>query len=134
MVSEQFDMITLVKRCINTLSLQAKHHQVTLIGPVFATPLQKYYFMSLFGDARRYGQFILNFLTNSIKFTPVDGEVTVHLNILSTKDIKQKPERKVSQCLDESNLSESILVSSIGDDDDNSDSAYEEFTEKIVKF
>ena len=90
--------------------------------------------MSLFGDARRYGQFILNFLTNSIKFTPVDGEVTVHLNILSTKDIKQKPERKVSQCLDESNLSESILVSSIGDDDDLSDSAVEEITEKIVKF
>ena len=127
MVSEHFDMIKLLKSCINTLSLQAKHKQVTLKGPVFATPLQKYYFLSLFGDARRYGQFILNFLTNSIKFTPVDGEVTVHLNVLSVKDIcKKQLKPQASAFLDESLPSASIGISSIGDGDNNSDAVEEE--------
>ena len=48
--------------------------------------MDKYLFLSLFSDERRYAQFILNFLTNSIKFTPAGGVVTVLLNLISIID------------------------------------------------
>ena len=56
---------------------------MTLAGPIVSDPMDKYLFLSLFSDERRYEQFILNFLTNSIKFTPAGGEVTVLFNVLS---------------------------------------------------
>ena len=83
MVNEYFDCLDLIKRCIDTLSSQAKLKGVVLKGPILAKPLEKYYFLKIFSDERRYCQFILNFMTNSIKFTPAGGEVTVFLNILS---------------------------------------------------
>lgn len=55
MVNEHFDCIELIKRCIRTLKLQAGHKNIQLIGPVFANPLDKYYFFALFSDESRYG-------------------------------------------------------------------------------
>ena len=55
-------------------------------GPIVSNPLDKYLFLSLFSDERLYVQFILNFITNSIKFTPAGGVVTVLLNMVSVTD------------------------------------------------
>ena len=73
MVNEDFDCIELIRKCIKTFGLQAKQKQVQITGPKFENPLEKFYFKSLYSDERRYGQFILNFLSNSLKFTPAGG-------------------------------------------------------------
>ena len=55
MVNEHFDCIELIKRRPYDNCHQALHQNIQLIGPVFANPLDKYYFLALFSDERRYG-------------------------------------------------------------------------------
>ena len=59
---------------------------MSLKGPLLDTPLDRYYLKQLFSDERRYRQFIINFLTNSIKFTPAGGCVTVLLKVISVTE------------------------------------------------
>ena len=66
--------------------MQAKLKNVHLVGPILKSPIEKLYFRSLFSDERRYRQVILNFLSNSVKFTPSGGEVKVLLNISAISD------------------------------------------------
>ena len=82
MVNDYFDCIFLIKKCMATLKSQCKFKHVSLAGPVFENPVNKYYFRALYSDEQRYGQVILNFLSNGIKFTPRGGVVSVLLNVI----------------------------------------------------
>ena len=41
---------------------------------------------SILGDKRRYLQFLINFLSNSLKFTPECGHITVLIEILEHQE------------------------------------------------
>ena len=90
MVNKNFNCINLIKTCINNLKLQAKKKKVSIIGPIFESPLDRFYFYQLYTDKRHYGQLIFSFLSNSIKFTPEGGKVTIALKILSIEDFDSK--------------------------------------------
>ena len=79
MVNEYFNCISLIKRCYRTMATQCNLKKVSLVGPIISNPLDKFYFEQVFADERRYGQKILNFLSNAIKFSNQHGTVSVHL-------------------------------------------------------
>lgn len=60
---------------------------ITLNGPVFTNPIDKFYFQMVFSDDHRYGQIILNFISNSIKFTQNNGVISVLLEITNIQDV-----------------------------------------------
>ena len=96
MVNEYFDCLKLIKRCFGILAVQAKLKQVRLMGPVFDSPLDKYYFLQVFSDERRFGQVILNFMSNSIKFTSPNGVVSLLLKVLSVNGLGEEGRAQVS--------------------------------------
>ena len=68
-----------------------------LIGPVIPNPIDKYYFQSIYVDELRYSQFIINFLSNSIKFTQSGGEASVHLKITQISEVDQMISNEVKR-------------------------------------
>ena len=81
MVNSYFDCIKLIKKCTSIVTAHAALRKVKVIGPIFTDPLDKYYFYQLYSDERRYGQIILNFLSNGIKFSTEGGIVSVLLRV-----------------------------------------------------
>ena len=51
---------------------------------------QHKYFSSILGDQGRYEQILLNFLSNSLKFTNQGGKVIVQLQVKTLKKIKEE--------------------------------------------
>ena len=64
--------------------------KVQILGPIFASPLEKYYFKHVFSDERRYAQIIFNFLSNGIKFTPANGIMKIQLSVIDVQDLEDK--------------------------------------------
>ena len=89
-VKDYFDCIKLVRRCFKSLKMQRKLKGVRFQGPNFEKPLDRFYFQAIFGDENRYRQFITNFLTNAVKFTPRNGIVSVLMRITDAQPILQE--------------------------------------------
>ena len=89
MVNEYFNVCSLIKRCIQLLKTQANLKNVQLSGPILEKPSDSCYFHLLYSDERRFSQFILNFLSNSIKFTPSGGQVKVLLKVNQVSELSQ---------------------------------------------
>ena len=81
MIDEEFDLIGLIEKYVESLEQQLKQREVSLVGPIF-NENDKHHFKALNSDERRYSQIIFNFLSNSLKFTPAGGKITVSLNLL----------------------------------------------------
>ena len=89
MVNEYFNLKSVVRRCFRTMTTQSSYKQISLVGPIIDSPLDKFYFDHVFADERRYGQIILNFLSNAIKFSNTKGSVSVLLSVISVRDIQK---------------------------------------------
>ena len=50
LVNSYFDCVRLIKRCMGTVATHAHQKQITLEGPIFSNPLDKFYFRLLFSD------------------------------------------------------------------------------------
>eukprot|EP00354_Favella_ehrenbergii_P009457 CAMPEP_0170475156 /NCGR_PEP_ID=MMETSP0123-20130129/16859_1 /TAXON_ID=182087 /ORGANISM="Favella ehrenbergii, Strain Fehren 1" /LENGTH=128 /DNA_ID=CAMNT_0010745489 /DNA_START=300 /DNA_END=686 /DNA_ORIENTATION=+ len=90
MVKDYFSCVQLVRKCKTIAAPQASLKDVTLVGPVFENPIDKFYFQQVFNDEQRYGQVILNFLSNGIKFTPRGGTVSILLKVVKIANISKK--------------------------------------------
>ncbi len=101
MVKDYFDITLLIKRSISMLQTQANYKKVRLVGPVIPNPIDKYYFQSIYVDELRYSQFIINFLSNSIKFTQSGGEASVHLKITQISEIEVTKSNEAKRDSDE---------------------------------
>ena len=139
MVNEYFNCIQLIRRSFRTFAAQCALKSVSLIGPVFANPLDKFYFEQLYGDERRYRQFIINFLSNAIKFSNTNGTVSVHLSVNEVIDAKRTQEEyKLEQEENKSDGSAFILEEEAPDKEILSENELEDeqqnFKEKIVSF
>ena len=87
MLEEYFNCISLVKKCLRTMTSQCSFKNIKLVGPMFKNHYEKYYFKEVLGDENRYSQIILNFVSNAIKFSKKNGSVTVRLNLTKVTDI-----------------------------------------------
>ena len=138
MVNEYFDCISLVKKCITTMMTQCTLRKVNLVGPILSNPIDKYYFLEVFGDERRYGQIILNFLSNGIKFTPTSGTVSVHLSVTSIEDcaaiLNQQSTKSERDSHSPSSSTSSASFISLSAPDKGIDAVVPKKSEKIINF
>jgi len=48
------------------------------------------YFIKIYGDSHRYLQILLNFMSNAVKFTPVQGTITIQTILIDKQTVKRK--------------------------------------------
>ena len=77
---EYFDLPMVVFKALNIVKGQANLKQVQLSAEV---EMQEHLCLlnNIWGDKQRYLQIFNNFLSNSVKFTPENGKVRVHIRI-----------------------------------------------------
>jgi len=74
-----------VYEALEIVSSQACQKKIKL-SAVIAHESQITLVQSILGDRRRYLQFLVNFLSNSLKFTPAEGKITVFLEVLEHQE------------------------------------------------
>ena len=75
-----FNLHDVVKRAVETLNFQAQQKNIKLRYDFDVESAG--YFMDISGDDNRYQQILLNFLSNSLKFTNIKGTVCIQLRLL----------------------------------------------------
>ena len=79
-----FSIFQAVDQAFQVLSHLADNQNVKLVAPTCA-PDEEPYLNQLFGDKNRFIQVIINFVSNSIKFSPPNSEVQLNLKVLQTQ-------------------------------------------------
>ncbi len=71
---EEFSMVETIRACIQMIKVQE------IESPERITVCEHVQDIQLKGDVRIFRQIVLNLLSNSAKFTPPDGDITIHLD------------------------------------------------------
>ena len=82
---EPFNLVQTIKAAFNTVGEIAAHQNISLAAVI--DDLNHLGLMqSIVGDDRRYSQILLNFLSNSLKFTKSGGEVTMLIRVVGVQE------------------------------------------------
>lgn len=76
--NEYFDLLQLIQRAFSMLEHFSSQKKIT-----FSTHIESdsSCFQQIFGDERRYLQILINFLSNSLKFSPKNAQIIVRLKV-----------------------------------------------------
>lgn len=86
--NEYFNLTQVLNNAFDVLQHQASQKKVHL-KTQFDSDAK--YFTSIYGDERRYMQILINFLSNSLKFSPRDATIVVALKIIESVIKNQQP-------------------------------------------
>lgn len=64
-----FSIFEVINKAFSLVSHVAEKKNVTLKYPKVENPQENFYFSSIYGDKHRFLQVIINFLSNSLKFS-----------------------------------------------------------------
>ena len=84
--NEYFNLVQLLGKAFDMLEYHAEQKQITFESKLLT---ESKFFTSVFGDERRYMQILVNFLSNSLKFSPRGSTITISLEV---KEQHLKPE------------------------------------------
>ena len=79
-----FNLHDVIERAVETLSFQAEQRNISLYYDF--DEKNAGYFIEISGDDNRYQQILLNFLSNSLKFTNIKGTVVLELKLTDVQD------------------------------------------------
>lgn len=83
---EQFNLIDVIEEAFQIIIFQAENKKIKLKLALDAQ--SPYIFSKIYSDKRRTLQFLLNFVSNSLKFTPNNGFIKVHLKVLEEQQLE----------------------------------------------
>ena len=78
--NEWFNMHEVIEEAFQIIALQAQRKKISLVQEIDVSKLHN--LKNVFGDRRRYLQILLNFISNSLKFTNKEGCIKVSLFVV----------------------------------------------------
>ena len=90
---DYFSMFEVINLAFNMVTHIAQKKNVSLKPPL-TDPKEAQFYMQIYGDKNRFLQVIINFLSNSLKFSNNGSEIHLHLTLienhtLSNSDFNQ---------------------------------------------
>lgn len=86
---QQRNLIEVIEQAFDIIVYQADDKKLKLY--LMVDKMRPFVFRNVMIDQRRMLQIILNFLSNSMKFTPSGGFIKIHLNVLEEQIRRQNP-------------------------------------------